>query len=161
MGDFHVEPETGLRRKGSLTGSARQLPLLLMDTSMIVELGRNTKGLATVVATVAPRLRVDAAVVLQGKQVGVGFEAHSTVVDANSVGVLVVEEGAGMAVGATTLITSVQRKKIIEKKVGRTNGVGEEKKGRKRGINNRIWLFTLTGLAQLLVTTFSLKLLKI
>lgn len=49
-------------------------------------------------ATVAPRLGMDTAVVLQGKQVGVGLEAHSTVVDANSVGVLVVEKGAGMAV---------------------------------------------------------------
>lgn len=36
--------------------------------------------------------------VLQGKKVRVGLEAHSTVVDANSMGVLVVEEGAGMAV---------------------------------------------------------------
>lgn len=50
---------------------------------------------------------MDAAVVLQGKQVGVGLEAHGTVVDADSVGVFVVEEGAGMAVGAATLITSL------------------------------------------------------
>lgn len=69
MGYFHVEPEAGLRGKGSLTGPARQLPLLLVDASMVVELRRNTKGLAAVVATVAPCLGVDAAVILQGEQV--------------------------------------------------------------------------------------------
>lgn len=56
--------------------------------------------------------------VLQGKQVGVGLEAHGTVVDADSVGVLVVEEGAGMAVGAATLITSVQRQTRKNKREG-------------------------------------------
>lgn len=56
MCDLHMKPEASLRRKGSLTGPARQLPLLLVDTSMVVELGRNTKGLAAVVATVAPHL---------------------------------------------------------------------------------------------------------
>lgn len=110
MGDLHVEPEAGMRRKGSLAGPAGQFPLLLVDASVVVELGGNTEGLAAVVATVAPCLRVDTAVVLQGEQVGVGLEAHGAVVDADSVGVLVVEEGAGMAVGAATLITSVQRK---------------------------------------------------
>lgn len=73
VGDLHVEPEAGLRRKGSLAGPAGQLPLLLVDAPVVVELGRDTEGLAAVVATVAPRLRVDAAVVLQGKQVGVGL----------------------------------------------------------------------------------------
>lgn len=107
MGDLHVEPEAGMRRKGSLAGPAGQFPLLLVDASVVVELGGNTEGLAAVVATVAPCLRVDTAVVLQGKQVGVGLEAHGAVVDADSVGVLVVEEGAGMAVGAATLITSL------------------------------------------------------
>lgn len=51
---------------------------------------------------------MDAAVVLQGEQVGVGLEAHGTVVDADGVGVLVVEEGASVAVGAAALVTSVQ-----------------------------------------------------
>lgn len=92
MGDFHVESEAGLRGKSSLAGPARQFPLLLMDSAVIVELGGNTEGLATVVATVAPHFRVDTAVVLQGKKIGIGLEAHSTVVDADGVGVLVVEE---------------------------------------------------------------------
>lgn len=104
-----MEPEAGLGGKGSLAGPAGQLPLLLVDSSMVVELRGNTEGLAAVMATVSPCLRVDAAMVLQGKKVGVGLEAHSAVVDADGVGVLVVEEGAGMAVGAATLITSVQR----------------------------------------------------
>lgn len=109
MGDLHVEPEAGMRRKGSLAGPAGQLPLLLVYTSVVVELGRDTECLSAVVATVAPCLRVNTAVVLQGKQIGVGLEAHSAMVDANSVGVLVVKERAGMTVGAATLITSVQR----------------------------------------------------
>lgn len=128
MGDFHVEPEAGMRRKGSLAGPAGQLPLLLVYASVVVELGRNTEGLATVVTTVAPRLGVDAAVVFQGKQVGVGLEAHSAVVDADSVGVLVVKEGAGMAVGAATLITSVQR----QTRKNRGEGQGDKNRDREK-----------------------------
>lgn len=108
VGDLHVEPEAGLCGEGSLAGTAGQLPLLLVDAAVVVELRRHAEGLAAVVAAVAPRLRVDAAVVLQGEQVGVGLEAHGAVVDADGVGVLVVEEGAGVAVGPATLVTSVQ-----------------------------------------------------
>lgn len=108
MGDLHVEPEAGMRRKGSLAGPAGQLPLLLVDTPVVVELRGNTKGFSTVMATVASCLGVDTAVVLQGEEVGVGLEAHGAVVDADSVGVLVVKERAGMTVGAAALITSVQ-----------------------------------------------------
>lgn len=132
MGDLHVEPEAGLRGEGALAGPAGQLPLLLVDASVVVELGGNTESLAAVVATVAPHLGVDTAVVLQGKQVGVGLEAHSAVVDADSVSVLVVEEGAGMAVGAATLITSVQRHTRKNKKTGK-KGMGGGTEGKKKG----------------------------
>lgn len=54
--------------------------------------------------------------VLEGEKVGVGLEAHSAVIDADGMRVLVVEEGAGVAVGTTTLVTSVQRQR--KKKVG-------------------------------------------
>lgn len=121
-----MEPEAGLRGKGSLAGPAGQLPLLLVDTPVVVELGGNPEGLAAVVASVALRLRVDTAMVLQGKEVGVGLEAHGAVVDANSVGVLVVEEGAGVTVGTTALITSVQGQ---TKRKGVGVGAEEEKKG--------------------------------
>lgn len=67
MGDLHMEPEAGMCRKGSLAGPAGQLPLLLVNTSVVVELGGNTESLPAVVASVAPCLRVDTAVVLQGK----------------------------------------------------------------------------------------------
>lgn len=56
MGDLHVEPETGLCREGSLAGPTGQLPLLLVDTSVVVELRGNTEGLPTIMATVASRL---------------------------------------------------------------------------------------------------------
>lgn len=54
---------------------------------------------------------MDTPVVLEGQEVGIGLEAHSTVVNADGVGVFVVEEGAGMGVGAATLVTSVERQK--------------------------------------------------
>lgn len=130
MSDLHVEPEAGVRRKSSLAGPAGQLPLLLVDASVVVELGGDTEGLSAVVALVAPRLRVDTAVVLQGKQIGVGLETNGTVVDANSVGVLVVQERAGMAVGAAALITSVQGQTGGDQGAGGAAGRGRQ--GKKR-----------------------------
>lgn len=112
MADLHVESEAGVSRKGSLTGPAGQLPLLLVNAPVVVELGGHAKGLSTVVAAVAPYLRVNTAMVLQGEEVGVGLETDGTVVDANRVCVLVVEERTGVAVGAATLITPVQRQTI-------------------------------------------------
>lgn len=105
VSDLHVESEAGLCREGSLAGPAGQLPLLLVDAPVVVQLRGDTERLPAVMAAVAARLRVDAAVVLEGQKVVVGLEAHGTVVDANGVGVLVVEQGAGVAVGATALIT--------------------------------------------------------
>lgn len=70
---------------------------------------------------------MDTAVILQGKQVGVGLEAHSAVVDADSVGVLVVEEGASVAVGAAALVTSVQVANIGN--IQRKNKGDKERKG--------------------------------
>lgn len=49
-------------------------------------------------------------------------------VDANGVGVFVVKEGAGMAVGAATLITSVQRQMKENKR--------EETKGEKLNVSS-------------------------
>jgi len=118
VADLQVESEAGLRREGALARAAGELPLLLVDSAVVVELGGDTEGLATIVAAVATGLGVDSAVVLQGKQVGVGLEADGAVVNSDGVGVLVVEEGAGMTVGATALITSVQghKRKIPEEK---------------------------------------------
>lgn len=127
MGDLHVEPEAGMRRKGSLAGPTGQLPLLLVDTPVVIELRGNTKGFSTVMATVASCLGVDTAVVLQGEEVGVGLEAHGAVVDADSVGVLVVKERAGMTVGAAALITSVQGR-TRKTKGGQAGGRGDKEK---------------------------------
>lgn len=143
MGDLHVEPEASMRRKGSLAGPAGQLPLLLVDASVVVQLGGDTEGLSAVVATVAPCLRVDTAVVLQGKQVGVGLEAHGAVVDADSVGVLVVKERAGMAVGAATLITSVQGQRMKNKGGGQGDGRGDTRKEKGRLVTESGSLFSL------------------
>ena len=149
MSNLHVEPEAGLRGEGSLAGPAGQLPLLLVDSSVVVELGGDTEGLAAVVATVSPCLGVDTAVVLQGEQVGIGLEAHGAVVDADSMGVLVVEEGAGVAVGAAALITSVQRQ-MRKYKGGGRRGWEEGEKERKRDISNGGWWFVFAALAKLI-----------
>lgn len=50
---------------------------------------------------------MDTPVVLEGQEVGISLEAHGTMVNADGVGVFVVEEGAGMGVGAATLVTSL------------------------------------------------------
>lgn len=143
MGDLHVEPEAGLCGEGALAGPAGQLPLFLVDASVVVELRGNTEGFTAVMATVAPRLGVDTAMVLQGKQVGVGFEAHSAVVDADSVGVFVVEEGAGMAVGAAALITSVQRQTRRNKGGGKGDGRRDRRKEKGRLVTEDGGLFSL------------------
>lgn len=72
-------------------------------------------------AAMAASLRVDTAVVLQGEKVRVGLEAHGAVVDADSVSVLVVKEGAGVTVRSSALITSVQR----QRRKGRRKGKEE------------------------------------
>lgn len=106
--DLHVESEAGLRGEGPLAAPAGQLTLLLVDAPVVVELRGHPEGLPAVVAAVAACFGVDAAVILEGEQVGVSLQAHGAVVDADGVGVLVVEEGAGMAVGPAALVTSVQ-----------------------------------------------------
>lgn len=111
MVNLQVEPEAGLGGEAPLAGPTGQLALLQVDLAVGLELGGDAEGLAAVRATVTPRLRVDAPVVLEGQEVGVGLEAHGTVVDADGVGVFVVEEGAGMTVSAAALITSVKRQK--------------------------------------------------
>lgn len=54
-------------------------------------------------------------------------------VDADSVGVLVVKERAGMAVGAATLITSVQGQRMKNKGRGGGKGMGGGTQGEKKG----------------------------
>lgn len=131
MGNLHVESEAGGRGEGPLAGATGQLTLPLVDTAVVVELRGNTEGLATVVAAVASRLRMDAAVILQGEQVGVGLEAHGAVVDADGVGVLVVEEGASVAVGAAALVTSVQ--------VANKGNNQRKNKGTRREKGSLVW----------------------
>lgn len=102
-----VEAEAGLAWEAALAEGAGEFPLLQVYAPMVLELRGDPEGLPALWAAVAPRLGVDAAVVLERQQVGVGLEAHGAVVDADGVGVLVVEEGAGMTVGAAALFTSV------------------------------------------------------
>lgn len=63
------------------------------------------EGFPTIWAAVASHLRM----ALQIQRVGEGFEAKSAVQEVGIMGLLVIEEGTGMSVGASTLITSAQK----------------------------------------------------
>lgn len=71
------------------------------------ELGGHAEGLAALQALVALGLRVDAPVVLQGHQVSELLLAHGAEEGARFVAVLVVEEGAGVTVGAAAVLAHV------------------------------------------------------
>lgn len=63
------------------------------------------EGFPAIWAAVASHLRM----ALQIQRVGEGFEAKSAVQEVGIMGLLVIEEGTGMSVGASTLITSAQK----------------------------------------------------
>ena len=111
MTDLQVESKAGLSGEAALARSTGELSLLQVNPAVVLELGGDAEGLAAVGAAMTARLGVDAPVVFEGQEIGVGFEAHGAVINADGVGVLVVEEGAGMTVGAAALITSVKRHK--------------------------------------------------
>lgn len=90
MTDLQVEPEAGLCGEAALAGPTGQLSLLQMDPTVVLKLGGDTEGLSTIGAAVAARLGVDASVVFEGQEIGIRFEAHGAMINADGVGVLVV-----------------------------------------------------------------------
>lgn len=74
---------------------------------MTYELGGHAERLPTLQALIALGLRVDAAVVLECHQVGELFLADGAEEGARLVAVLVVEEGAGVAVSAATVLADM------------------------------------------------------
>lgn len=55
-------------------------------------MGGDTESLAAFWTAVPSSFRMDATMVLECEQVGIGLEAHSAMVDADSVGVFVIKE---------------------------------------------------------------------
>lgn len=55
-------------------------------------MGGDAESLAAFWTPVPSSFRMDATMVLECKQVGIGLEAHSAMVDADSVGVFVIKE---------------------------------------------------------------------
>jgi len=105
---LHVVPEVGPGGEALVALLAGEGLLLGVDPPVADELGGDAEGLAAVGALVALGLCVDAPVVLQGHEVGELLLARVAEVGAHLVAVLVVEQGAGMAVGTPTLVAHVR-----------------------------------------------------
>ena len=100
---LHVVPHVGPRREALVTLLAGERLLFGVDAAVADERRGHPEGLAAVRAAVAFGLGVDPAVVLEGHQVGELLLAGVAEVGPGLVAVLVVEQGAGVAVRATTL----------------------------------------------------------
>lgn len=100
---LHVVPQVGLGGEALVALLAGERLLLGVDAAVTDELSGHPEGLPAVRALVAFGLSVDAPVVLQGHQVGELLLARAAEVGPGLVAVLVVEQGAGVAVRATAL----------------------------------------------------------
>lgn len=78
-----------------------------MDLLVVAQEARQSEGFAARVANVLLPLRVNAHVVAQRHVVGVGLVAEVAPEVARLVGVLVIQQGAGMLVGAAAEVTGV------------------------------------------------------
>lgn len=100
-------PQVGLAGKALVALQAGERLLFGVDPAVAYELSGHSESLATLQTLVALRLRVNAPVVLEGHQVGELLLADGAEVGARLVAVLVVQEGAGVAVGAAAMIADV------------------------------------------------------
>lgn len=104
---LHVVPQVGPGREAFVALLAGERLLLGVDPAVADELGGHPERLAAVGALVAFGLSVDPAVVLEGHQVWELLLAGVAEVGPGLVAVLVVEQGAGVAVRPATLVTDV------------------------------------------------------
>lgn len=100
-------PQVGLAGKALVAQQAGEGLLLSVDPSVAYELSGHAERLPTLQALVALGLCVNASVVLEGHQVGELFLANGAEEGTRLVAVLVVEEGAGVAIRAATVLTHV------------------------------------------------------
>lgn len=99
--------QVGLAGKALVALQAGERLLFGVDASVADELRGHAERLSALQTLVAFGLRVDAAVVLQGHQVGELFLAHGAEEEAGLVAVLVVEQGAGVTVCAAAVLADV------------------------------------------------------
>lgn len=100
-------PQVGFAGKALVTQQTGKGLLFGVDPPVTYELGRHTECLPTLQALVALGLGVDSSVVLEGHQVGKLFLADGAEEGASFVAVFVVEQGAGVAIRAATVLTDV------------------------------------------------------
>lgn len=102
-----VVAQVGLAGKALVALQAGERLLFGVDASVADELRGHAERLPALQTLVAFGLRVDAAVVLQGHQVGELLLAHGAEEEAGLVAVLVVEQGAGVTVCAAAVLADV------------------------------------------------------
>ncbi len=100
---LHVVPQVGPGREALVTLLAGERLLFGVDATVAGEGRGHPEGLPAVGAPVAFGLGVDPLVILEGHQVGELLLAGAAEVGPCLVAVLVVEQGAGVAVRPTTL----------------------------------------------------------
>lgn len=100
-------PQVGLAGKALVAQQAGEGLLFGVDPSVTNELSGHTERLAALQALVALGLRVNTPVVLESHQVGEFFLADGAEEGARLVAVLVVEEGAGVAISAATVLADM------------------------------------------------------
>ena len=100
-------PQVGLAGKALVAQQAGKGLLFGVDPSVTYELSGHAERLSTLQALVALGLRVNTPVVLESHQVGEFFLANGAKEGARLVAVLVVEERAGVAVSATTVLADM------------------------------------------------------
>ncbi len=100
-------PQVGLAGKALVAQQAGEGLLFGVDSSVTYELSGHAERLSALQTLVALGLRMDAPVVLERHQVGELFLADGAEEGARLVAVLVVEEGAGVAVGAAAVLADV------------------------------------------------------
>lgn len=100
-------PQVALAGKALVAQQAGEGLLFGVDPPVTNELSGHAERLPTIQALVALGLRVNAPVVLEGHQVGELLLADGAEEGARLVAVLVVEQGAGVAISAATVLTDV------------------------------------------------------
>lgn len=96
---------TGRVGKALLTEAADHRPLFSVHVHVALQVREQAEGLATLRAAVARHLGVH----LQSDGIRKRLETQGTVVEAFGVCLFMVEEGAGVAVGAATQVTPAVR----------------------------------------------------
>lgn len=100
-------PQVGLTRKALVTQQTCERLLFGVDPSVAYELSGHAESFSTLDTLVALGLRVNASVVFEGHKVSELLLANGAEEGARLVAVFVVEQGAGVAVSASAVLTDM------------------------------------------------------